>query len=355
MFGDLFHAHASLLRLTIMLSIALIIAGCCAFQGRSQRKSRYLVAIVLVPLGALIFLVAAPGFPKYAFSKLVDMFTPFWIALTVLGLLRIARAVFDRRNAAKWLATILVCLLAAGAGFGSAPQWREVIDDRGILSVINSNEARKAYAAADTIKQGACLVVESHGILCAWLVYHARHIRTYVDADIISDHPVPPDLYPFRMLPALTQEITLLDSGGPQTFGGDSGRDLKVIVHNPQGNDGQPGTFTYWVGSEAIFEVISFSTSPFVEPCEIDFTARAGPANPDPVRKLTFSGEGMVPQERTFTSQSIIRFSVLPKTGKNVYILRVTYPTEQTYKVPGDPRNHMVWLEGVTIRKAEEK
>jgi hypothetical protein len=353
-FGHTAFVNVSVERLSIIVAMMLIVIGCFAFQGKSRSKSTFLLSTLIVPVGLAILLMSASSLLKYPFSKLLDTFTPFWIVAISLGSLRIGLGVFQRRLRAKLISCVALILLTAAAISGSVPHWREVIEDHGILSVVDSAEARECYAVAEAKKDGMCLVAEPHPILCEWLIYHARHVRTYVDSDLSSDQPVPSELYKFRPQPPFSTQTILLNSQGPRLLDV-SGVKPEVTVWNGQGIDGEGKSISYWIGSEAVVEVIDFNIAPQNVSYEVAFDATAGPANPEPRRTLALIGADGATQRITFTTQASVHFQITPRPGKNIYTLRVLYPTEQTQKQPTDPRNHMVQISMPRLKESSVK
>jgi hypothetical protein len=226
------------------------------------------------------------------------------------------------------------------------------MEDRDILSTVDSAEARRCYATAEAERQGVFLVAEPHPILRDWLLYHARHVRTYVDADPMSDQTISADLDEFWQRSPFAARITLLNMKGPRLLDS-SGADPQIIVRNSQGMDSRGKATWYWIGSEATFEVIDFAPPPGNAACEIAFDASAGLANPEPLRTVALADTDKIVQKVSFTREAAIHFQITPKRGKNVYSLKVLFPTEQTQKIPSDPRNHMLRIEHITIRRIQ--
>jgi hypothetical protein len=335
-------------RIPIIIALALIVIGGFAFQGRSPAKNRFLLTTLLIPFSILILLLSATELPKYPFSKLLDTFTPFWVVIIALGFLRFSQGTFRHPAICKLSMLSFLLSLTALSFSGSVPHWREVIEGRGILATVDSNEARACYAIAESRRQDEFVIIESQDILCAWLVYHTRHAKTYLDADLISDVAVPDEQYAFRRIPTLAGKLTVLNSHGPNYTGLP-----EVIVRNPQGIDRDVKTNAtwYWIGKEAVFEVLALSEFPQVGFYQIEFDATAGPANPEPRRTLALTAPDGEVQTASFVQPETVRFQIKTNRGRNLYRLEVVYPTEQTNKNPSDPRNHMVQIEHLEISK----
>jgi hypothetical protein len=353
-FGPASFSNVGLNRLPTMIALALIVIGGFAFHGLSVVKNRFLFTTLLVPLGALILLLSAAELPKYIFAKLLDTFTPFWVVLIALGFLRLSQGIF-RHRAISQLSVLLSLLgLTALSFFGSIPDWSEVIERRGILASVDSDEARKCYAIAETKKNAGFVIIEGQDVLCAWLVYHTRHAKTYIDADLISDVAVPDRQYAFRRIPPLSGDVTVLNSYGPESLQYYAGLP-EVIVRNPQRIDYDVNTNAtwHWIGKEAVFEVVALSKLPEVGLYQIEFDATAGPANPEPRRTLAWTAEDGDVQTASFAGRQTVRFQIRTKPGRNLYRLNIIYPTEQTIQLPFDYRSLMVRIENVGIIKSK--
>ena len=116
-----------------------------------------------------------------------------------------------------------------------------------------------------------------------------------------------------------------------------------LAPHNPQGEDRAGDQTWYWIGKRMELEVIRTDQSARNLVFELSFGTDAGPANPDPKRKIrvrnlldnrtteySFTGSG---------SPSVV-FNAVP--GSTRLAIEVVSPAEQTVLIPNDPRNHMV-------------
>ncbi len=341
-FGYETFADAKLERLSVFVGLALIFVGCCAFQGRALPKRRFLLALIAPSLGVLAVLLSAPELPKYVFSKLVDTYTTFWIVLAAVGLLHVGSFLTRVRVLHRILAWAITGALVLLAFHGSWSEWVAVCEDQGLIAAVDSTDARHCYAAAQKNPSAVYLVDEPHNLLCAWLAYAARHSKVYVDADLITDLPVPPTIYAFRQIPPSSDKMVVLDAKGPRPLAGHRGPP-DLIVRNPQGVEGIGNDRWYWIGSEITLELVDYSTTGnSVRRFALAFDAMAGPANPSPSRQLVLIGPDGSEQKIDFVNNTSVRFEVSAGLGKTLYRLKVAYPTEQTVKLPSDSRDLMV-------------
>ena len=341
-FGYEAFTDARLERLLLIVGFALIFVFCCAFQGRNLAKRRFLLAMIVTPLGVLALLLSAPVLPKYAFSKLLDTFTTFWLVVASVGLLHLGGFLGLRRVWVRAFTWLIAGLFVVAALDGSWPQWRAVREDQGILADVDSKGARLCYAAAQKDRSSVFLIAEPHNIVCAWLAYAARRSNAYVDASFITDLPIPATIYAFRRLPEVTHSLVILDEKGPKHVGDYQGPP-ELLVRNPQGIDGGGDSTFYWIGPDATIELLDYNSSGnTTHHYALDFEAMMGPANPIAEREIALIDPAGTMQKLAFTTRTSAHFEVTVHPGKNSYILRVLYPTEQTFRIPADPRDHMV-------------
>ncbi|MFN0105245.1 MAG: hypothetical protein ACKV2U_24560 [Bryobacteraceae bacterium] len=116
-----------------------------------------------------------------------------------------------------------------------------------------------------------------------------------------------------------------------------------LTPHNPQLEDRAGDQTWYWVGKQMELEVVRLDKSTQKLVYELTFDAQAGPANPDPKRKIRIrNAADSRATEFSFTAsgQPTAVFTAAP--GSTRLIIEVLSPTEQKVKIPNDPRNHMV-------------
>jgi hypothetical protein len=132
-----------------------------------------------------------------------------------------------------------------------------------------------------------------------------------------------------------------------------AGATPEVTVVNPQGKDGSGDKFWYWVGREAQLQVPLSPDSPD-RAFRLKLRAEAGPANPNPARKIRLRRVGQK-FERVYSFNGVTLVDVvIPVTpGENTYLLEALEPTVQTVKIPGDARNHMVRVSDISIARVK--
>ncbi len=116
-----------------------------------------------------------------------------------------------------------------------------------------------------------------------------------------------------------------------------------LVPHNPQREDrGADQSSWFWVGKQMELEIIRTDQSTEKFTYELTFDAQAGPANPDPKRKIRIrTADGRATDlSFTGTGQPTAVFTAPP--GSSRLQIEVLSPTEQTVHIPNDPRNHML-------------
>ena len=290
-------------------------------------------------------LLSSPAFSKYPFSKLLDTFTTFWVVFAVLGALYLRGLLARAPLLGRGLIWIAMGLFTLAAFSGSWSQWSATSHDEGILADVDSRGARLCYAQAERNQNAVYLIDEPHNLVCAWMAYAARHSQVYVDADKITDQPIPAAYYAFRRMPEFSPALVVLDEKGPKRLNDYHGPP-NLLVRNPQGLDGGGESTFYWIGPDATLELVDYSAQGTpVRHFSLEFVAMAGPANPVLERSLVLVGPDGRKQKFDFTSSATGHFEVDVRPGKNIYTLKVAYPTEQTFKIPTDPRDHMVRIQ----------
>ena len=327
--------------------LALIAGG--AFLGRGRTRGRWLVAMIAPPIGVLAILFCAAVFRKYPFSKLLDTFTTFWLVLFAVGLLRLGALLTRRRLVARMLAGTVAGVFALLALRGSWPQWRAVCEDQGVLAAVDSAQARLCYAAARHEPAAEFLILEPHNILCGWLAYAARRSHVYVAGDLLSDLPVPATVYAFRHWPEFARHLVVLGSTGPRQVS-DYARPPRILVNNPQGSETDGASVWYWIGPDVTIELTSDpAQGNFVRRYLLQFDAGAGPSNPTPDRTLALVDPEGNEQTAEFNGTAKCSFEVAVRPGKNLCVLKVAAPTEQTVQIPADARKLMVRVQNFSL------
>lgn len=345
-FGYIPFADARLERLSLLVSFGFLFLIGCAFQIPGLAKRRFLLAIVAPAAGVLALLLSAAEFAKYPFAKLLDTFTTFWLLFALLGAQTLWLWLTRRRAARRavmWMVTGSLVVLAL---LGSWPQWRATMENQGTLAAVNSPTARLCYRQARREPDAVYLIDEPNSILCAWLVYAARHSQVYVDADHISDLPIPLVEYAFRRFPVADRTLVVLNEKGFSRMK-PSEHPPVIVVNNPQGSEGSGENVAYWLGPEIALDLVDNQSLPDgpSRRFSLVFDAAAGPANPLADRTLVLVDPDGSNQQVSFANSTRCHFAVDLHPGKNSYFLRVAAPTEQTVRIPGDPRNHMVMLQ----------
>lgn len=137
-----------------------------------------------------------------------------------------------------------------------------------------------------------------------------------------------------------------LSTGGPELSKTET---PAVTVINSQGRDGSDDNFWYWVGSELQIQ-IPLPADGKTQAYRLRLRAEAGPANPTPSRKLRLRNVARnVDVNYSFNGVTQIDTIVPLSPGMNEYTLQVVEPREQAVKLPGDPRNLMVRVSGVSL------
>jgi hypothetical protein len=116
-----------------------------------------------------------------------------------------------------------------------------------------------------------------------------------------------------------------------------------VTPHNPQLEDRGETESWYWVGKEMELEITRTDKLDQTSGYELTFDAEAGPANPDPHRKIRIHGSAdkrVTDIAFDFKTKPVVFFTAAPGTTR--LRIEVLSPTEQTVKLANDPRNHMV-------------
>jgi len=137
-----------------------------------------------------------------------------------------------------------------------------------------------------------------------------------------------------------------LQAGDPravQTSAGKSPPLPLLTPRNPQNEDRAGDTVWYWIGKQMEVEVSreDGSSKDFVY--ELSFDAQAGPANPDPKRKVRIrTATDKIGTEVSFSGEDHPKAIFTAQPGTTRVLIEVLSPTEQVVRVPNDPRIHMV-------------
>lgn len=124
-----------------------------------------------------------------------------------------------------------------------------------------------------------------------------------------------------------------------------------IEVHNPQHEDRAGMSVWYWLGEAMEVVVTRRDQAKETLLYEISFDAIAGPANPDPKRRLLFEQLGSSnSKEFEFQHGDRAAFQFVAPAGDTRIRIKVLSPTEQKVHVPGDPRVHMVRVSDLRIR-----
>jgi hypothetical protein len=122
-----------------------------------------------------------------------------------------------------------------------------------------------------------------------------------------------------------------------------------LSVVNPQGKDQAGDKFWYWVGDTAQVK-LAIPVDSKERALRLTFRAEAGPANPIPARTVRVrNSERKFERVFSFTGVTFIDVVVPVVPGDNRYLLEVVSPTDQTVKIPGDPRKHMVRVSDLSV------
>jgi hypothetical protein len=116
-----------------------------------------------------------------------------------------------------------------------------------------------------------------------------------------------------------------------------------LVPHNPQREDRLGDASWYWIGREMELEVNRGDASKQNFVYELEFDVQAGPANPDPKRKIRIRNlfdKRATEYEFIGTGKATAVFTAAP--GVTRLAIEVVSPTEQKVHIPNDPRNHMV-------------
>ena len=167
--------------------------------------------------------------------------------------------------------------------------------------------------------------------------------------DALTDLAVPAERYAFRKSPPPSPDLVLLDGKGPTAMQERAGLPV-LVVNNPQGIEGAPGRSYYWVGPDATLTLTDYLL-PVGQTrlVALNFEIVAGPANPAHERQVVLVGPDGSEQKVDFTDSTTGRFQLKVHAGDNVYRFKVLYPAQQTFWVPGDPRDHMVRLKELSL------
>ena len=332
-----------------------------SISSSTKRRTRLLI-LLLIPAGILSVLLSAPAFPKYPFAKLLASFSPVFIVLAVLGIRRtgpaIAFCIVPRRIVAwpiryslpRAMCSIAIGGLATAAAWSSMSELKPVLDNEGIIALLNSEQSRRIYHILENDEHQTYLLNEPHNILNAWLAYHARHSIVYADIDILGDRPVPSSAFPFRRPPP-EKELTIINRYGIKSRAYCSSLP-DMLVRNTQGVEGDQNLTFYWIGDYVTIEFHHFAA----EPSRFIFSLRclSGLANPEPSRTVALEGtrDGNSAQQRTFENDARLSFPILLHPGKNIFYFRIIAPTDWIVRIPSDPRKHMVRIQELSLSAA---
>ena len=123
-----------------------------------------------------------------------------------------------------------------------------------------------------------------------------------------------------------------------------------IVITNPQGNDSNGVESWYWIGPDATIELdAEFVRIDQVRRFSLSFDAKAGQLQPDRACGLILRGPEGDEQKFDFVDSGVARFNVAVHQGKNIYTLKVVYPTEVTLIVPGDARKFFVKIENPAL------
>jgi hypothetical protein len=298
-----------------VVAAGLLILGlmACALVGRSWRRSRMLLATLLVPVGVLAWLWLLPVLAKYPFAKLAAGFAPLWIGTAILGI-----AAFVRRPGGVRMA-LAALLLGAGA-ISALPQHVRVIRREEVLAELDSPEAHRVRAEAGAHPERTYLVVSDHPLVAQWLCYFARASDVYLDRRHLGDRVVPSETYAFRRLPAAGAALWWLDfqRQGPVA----SHQPACTLTVRGAVEEGRVTLGRYYLVRTGLdFEIGRPAANPVSLPLWLDFvcTPMAGTAPCE----LELVDAGGRRQRTTVTGPRMLRFRLALSQGPNRYTLHV--------------------------------
>jgi len=314
---------------------------------------------LLPPISVLAYLLSFKTLPKYPFSKILDTFSPFWVLLSIFGvvfcidrlepMIRKCKSSIRPLNRKEWKLplTLILTPFIVFSGFSSFIFLARVIQNSGILSSVNTPQLRQTYKELRKTK-GRYLINEEHPIINAWLAYHARKSDVYFEPNKITDRPVPLDQFFFRRIPDNPPGLKLVNASGIIETTSYQGPPL-ITIRNPQGID-KEGLFTwYWVGDSMEIQFLRFSSIPVQEWYRLTMTVISGPAHPDTHRKVSLIAPEGTQQIMEFDNEATLSFNIELKSGSASYKFQVLSPTEHVLKTPSDPRKLMVRVQELDL------
>jgi hypothetical protein len=333
--------------LGILSGIILTVLCCSALMSQSLRRRAFLGAAALTPWVFLTYLLSAQSFLRYPFWKLIDSFAFLWILLAVLGLARAARLLPRHLAMPAALAAGTLFALAGAAGF--VGQHRAAMARPGGLAIFNSPEFKTAIDYASAHPERTYVVRESDATVAAWLIYHARHSKTYVSAPGLSDIPLTGNRLAFQQSIPITGATTQISRFGVRDQSS-SLPDIDITVANPQGEDRLPAGAAYWLGDAMQLEFTRWAPKSAAAEYRLSFRAQPGPANPAPHREMVLVNltTGARNQIRIAAAETVT-VPVILAPGNNRFLLQSVAPTEHLVKSDADPRKHLTLVTGFAL------
>lgn len=357
------HGSGGLAHLWAFVAAALLLSLPLGLSSVNVRRRIGLISTVGAPVFLILYYSSATTPSLYIIGKLSAMFAPFFASLVILTIERsgnflprvIARyfPLFfakQRRSTAGFSRYFTIgasLVLCAGSAYASLSLFKPIFRSEGILSAIDSAEARATYKFLESHPNDIFWLKEEHVILNAWFAYHARHAKMYVGVPKVGDRSMPVDDFAFRQKPPDLRNIYLVNASGVARV-----KDLvnspNIVVHNPQGIDEVNSHRFYWLGDGLDMELYHFGNT--AHSFRLVFSASAGPANPDPERSLALLGPSGAVGNAHFSGTTRLSFDLLLQPGPNRFRLAVTKPTDWTVHIPGDPRKHMVSISNIALQ-----
>jgi len=160
-------------------------------MARGNRRRWWLGALA-APLAVMIYFVAQPRLPAYAFYKFTAALAPWIVVLVVAGVANVGARGGARGRWATALGGIALLLMTAGSGVC-------VLAD----SAANGDPALwVARARVEAAPNETYLIARGTSVTAGWLAFFARKSVVYSDRPSLSDRRAPSESCAFRRIPA---------------------------------------------------------------------------------------------------------------------------------------------------------
>jgi hypothetical protein len=201
-------------RASVVIAGTMALAGCCGcFSGR--RRCRFLLGILLAPVGAIAVMLAAKELPKYPFAKLTASFAPIFAIMVSLGVYCVcARLLGLRFQRASRATAVIMAMLALFSAVGTWRQQQEVIGNGYFLSKINTESMKAARHFMVQNPSLTYIIGGTDPLGAAWLCYYARASDVYLLNNAIGDIGLYSEMFWCRRVPAGLRSFVYVDEQG---------------------------------------------------------------------------------------------------------------------------------------------